>query len=204
MLGLQRRLYLQLLKDSMPKKSEGSLPGQHAALTDALSGKTMLLAIDGRDDLFNKLNFDWRHFLADCWDVEHCKYIDVVDPSAGSKILVSSRISGLLSGSTEIKLSLLSISESVEMLSHAAGLDSAELSASLVEVAKCCGRLPLCLNIAARMIADCGDIEEVIRSLVPNHDSPLICLGYRYCPTCELATAGRATLPKETAFKILS
>jgi hypothetical protein len=58
----------------------------------------------------------------------------------------------------------MTVSQSVEMLSHAAGLDSAELSASLVEVAKICGRLPLCLNIAARMIADCQDnwIEEVI------------------------------------------
>ena len=101
--------------------------------------------------------------LTDCWDREHCKYLDVVDPTAGSKILVSSRISGLLQGSTEVKLALMTISQSVEMLSHAAGLDSAELSTSLVEVAKICGRLPLCLNIAARMIADCGEhwIEEV-------------------------------------------
>ena len=102
--------------------------------------------------------------FADCWDVDHCKYLDVVDARTGSKILVSSRISGLLAGSTEVKLALMTVSESVEMLSHAAGLDSAELSASLVEVAKICGRLPLCLNIAARMIADCQDnwIEEVI------------------------------------------
>ena len=50
------------------------------------------------------------------------------------------------------------------MLSHAAGLDSAELCTSLVEVAKICGRLPLCLNIAARMIADCGEnwTDEVL------------------------------------------
>jgi hypothetical protein len=88
----------------------------------------------------------------------------VVDPTAGSKILVSSRISGLLQGSTEVKLALMTVSQSVEMLSHAAGLDSAELSTSLVEVAKICGRLPLCLNIAARMIADCGEnwTDEVL------------------------------------------
>ena len=102
--------------------------------------------------------------LTDCWDREHCKYLDIVDPTTGSKVLVSSRISGLLQGSTEVKLALMTVSQSVEMLSHAAGLDSAELSASLVDVAKICGRLPLCLNIAARMIVDCGDnwIEEVI------------------------------------------
>jgi hypothetical protein len=108
------------------------------------------------------------NFVSDCWDVEHCKYLNVVDPTTGSKILVSSRISGLLSGSTEVKLSIMTVSESIEMLSHAAGLDSVELSASLVEVTKICGRLPLCLNIAATMITDCGEhwIDEVGHSFL--------------------------------------
>ena len=56
-LGLQRRLYFQLLKERMPKTSEGSLSEQHTALADALTGRTMLLAIDGRDYPFNKLHF---------------------------------------------------------------------------------------------------------------------------------------------------
>ena len=56
-LDLQRRLYLQLLKDPMPKNSEGSIAGQHAALADALAGRTILLAIDGKDYLSNKLTF---------------------------------------------------------------------------------------------------------------------------------------------------
>jgi hypothetical protein len=57
-LGLQRRLYFQLLKEHMPKNSEGSLSEQHAALTDALTGRTMLLAIDGTDDLSTNSDFD--------------------------------------------------------------------------------------------------------------------------------------------------
>ena len=42
----------------MPKTSEGSLSEQHAALTDALTGRTMLLAIDGTDDLSTNSDFD--------------------------------------------------------------------------------------------------------------------------------------------------
>jgi hypothetical protein len=152
-------------------------------------------------------HYDRQYLFADCWDAEHCRYLDVVDSTTSSKVLVSSRISGLLSGSTEIKLALMSISESVEMLSHAAGLDSVELSASLVEVAKICGRLPLCLNIAARMMADCGEndwIDEVVIFYLISHAALLINLGNRYCLTCELATAGRAIMLKGPAFKILS
>lgn len=130
----------------------------------------------------------------------------MADPSTGPKILVSSPISRLLSGSTEVKLALMAVSESVEMLSHAAGLDSVELPASLVEIAEICGRLPLCLNIAARMIADCGEnwIEEVVVSYLYRLRLLLINLGCRYYLTYELATAGRVMLVKGPVCKILS
>ena len=49
-------------------------------------------------------------------------------------MLCSTRISGLLPRCTEVQLALMSISESVELLSHAAGLDSQELGGELVEV----------------------------------------------------------------------
>ena len=54
--------------------------------------------------------------IDDCWSAEHFKCLDVVDTSStSSKVLVSSRISGLLPGSTEVRLSLFSVSESVEV-----------------------------------------------------------------------------------------
>lgn len=60
-LGLQCRMYLQLLKDAMPKKSERSLSTQHAALTDALTGRTVLLAIDGVETvIILSTNPDWQ------------------------------------------------------------------------------------------------------------------------------------------------
>ena len=44
--------------------------------------------------------------------------LDVVDSSTSSKVLISSRISGLLPGSTEVRLSLFTVSESVEVHVH--------------------------------------------------------------------------------------
>ena len=78
--------------------------------------------------------------------------LNIVDTKTASKVLVSSRISGLVKNSTEVKLALMTTEESVNMLAHASGLDAQEIPAELVEVAGLCGRLPLCLNIAAQII----------------------------------------------------
>ena len=79
--------------------------------------------------------------------------LNIVDTKTASKMLVSSRISGLVKNSTEVKLALMTTEESVNMLAHGSGLDAQEIPAELVEVAGLCGRLPLCLNIAAQIIA---------------------------------------------------
>jgi hypothetical protein len=79
----------------------------------------------------------------DCWDKAHAKCFDVVDTATSSKLLVSTRISGLIKSSTEIQLELMSIGESIDLLSHGAGLDYEELSAAMLEVVGLCGRLPL-------------------------------------------------------------
>ena len=88
-----------------------------------------------------------------CWDAEHFHMLNIVDTKTASKVLVSSRISGLVKNSTEVKLALMTTEESVNMLAHGSGLDAQEIPAELVEVAGLCGRLPLCLNIAAQIIA---------------------------------------------------
>ena len=68
---------------------------------------------------------------------------------------------------SEVQLALMSTQESVEMLAHSSGLDSTEVPPALLEVAKLCGRLPLCLTIAAQMICEAGDQwqEEVLPDL---------------------------------------
>jgi hypothetical protein len=75
---------------------------------------------------------------------------NIIDQNTQSKVLVSTRISGLIRDSNEVQLS--SIEESVNLLAAAAGLDFASLPSSLVEVARLCGRLPLCLNMAGSFL----------------------------------------------------
>jgi len=92
-----------------------------------------------------------RLLAIDCWDRAHLKAFDVIDRQSGAMLLLSTRVGGLIGtgASTEVKLTLMSIHESVQMLAHGAGLDSDILSPSLLEVARLCGRLPLTLNSSA-------------------------------------------------------
>ena len=71
--------------------------------------------------------------------------LNIIDRETTSKVLVSSRISGLIKGSTEVKLALMTTAESVDLLAHGAGLDAEAIPPSLVEVAKLCGRYVLSL-----------------------------------------------------------
>ena len=74
--------------------------------------------------------------------------LNIIDRETTSKVLVSSRISGLIKGSTEVKLALMTTAESVDLLAHGAGLDAEAIPPSLVEVAKLCGRYLLSLSLS--------------------------------------------------------
>jgi hypothetical protein len=92
-------------------------------------------------NLIPKLLLD-RLLAIDCWDRAHFKAFDVIDRQSGAMLLLSTRVGGLIGtgASTEVKLTLMSIHESVQMLAHGAGLDSDILSPSLLEVARLCGK----------------------------------------------------------------
>ena len=81
-------------------------------------------------------------YISDCWDRAHFKALDVIDRQSGSMVLLSTRVGGLIGtgASTEVKLTLMSIPESVQLLAHGAGLDSEILSPALLEVANLCGK----------------------------------------------------------------
>ena len=76
-------------------------------------------------------------------DKQHAKCFDVIDTTTPSKLLVSTRISGLLKKSDEIKLALMTNEEAIDLLAHGAGLDFEQLPHAIAEVASLCGRLPL-------------------------------------------------------------
>ena len=144
---LQKRLFLHLTEQHLGQNL--SIDQQYKTLQKEAVGKNLLVVLD------------------DCWHAEHFKMLNIVDVDTTSRVLVSSRISGLIKNSTEVKLALMTTAEAVEMLAHGCGLDAQETPAQLIEVVGLCGRLPLCLNIAAQIIADCGEnwVDEVLPSM---------------------------------------
>ena len=82
-------------------------------------------------------------FFADMWSREHAEPFDCIDGGRDSKLLVTTRIKGILDQGTEVELALLSVRESVELLSAVAQLDTNELSPCMIGIAQSCGRLPV-------------------------------------------------------------
>ena len=64
----------------------------------------------------------------------------VTDTATPSKLLVSTRIAGLLKNSSEVKLALMTNEEAIDLLAHGAGLDFEEVPHAVAEVAGLCGR----------------------------------------------------------------
>jgi hypothetical protein len=77
-----------------------------------------------------------------------------VDVSAGSKVLISTRIKALLAGGHEVEVGLPSAADSVRMLLSAADVeDNFCVPKGVSEIVDLCGRLPLALAIAGRLAA---------------------------------------------------
>jgi tetratricopeptide (TPR) repeat protein len=109
------------------------------ALQQAMKGKRVLLCLD------------------DLWEEEHELELNFVDESAGSKVLISTRMKALLSGGHQVEVGLPSSSDSCRMLLAAADADVGGRQPSGVsEIVDLCGRLPLALGIAGRLAAVLG------------------------------------------------
>lgn len=76
----------------------------------------------------------------------------------GSKILISTRIQGLLAGGHQVEVGLPSEADSVQMLLAAAGAQDEFVAqpTGVREIVHLCGRLPLALGIAGRLAANLG------------------------------------------------
>ena len=109
------------------------------ALQQAMSGKRVLLCLD------------------DLWEEHHELDLNFADVSAGSKVLISTRMKALLDGGHQVEVGLPSPSDSARMLLAAAGADdSGRHSSGVSEIVDLCGRLPLALGIAGRLAASLG------------------------------------------------
>jgi hypothetical protein len=119
--------------------SELSSEERKEALQQAMSGKRVLLCLD------------------DLWEAEHEQELNLVDVSAGSKVLISTRMKALLDGGHRVEVGLPSASDSALLLLSAADADISSTQPSGVsEIVDLCGRLPLALGIAGRLAAGLG------------------------------------------------
>eukprot|EP01044_Picomonas_judraskeda_P022331 COSAG03_NODE_5523_length_1229_cov_1.151327_1_plen_389_part_10 len=95
------------------------------ALQQALKGKRVLLCLD------------------DLWEEQHESELNLVDESAGSKVLISTRMRVLLDGGHQVEVGLPSPSDSARMLLAAADADTSDgrQPRGVDEVVDLCGRL---------------------------------------------------------------
>ena len=121
--------------------SELSSEEKKEALQQAMAGKKILLCLD------------------DLWEDCHETELSFADVGAGSKVLISTRMKGLLVGGHQVEVGLPSASDSARMLLAAAGVEEAGVGSApsgVGEIVDLCGRLPLALGIAGRLAASLG------------------------------------------------
>ena len=110
--------------------------------------------------------------LDDVWDPKHEKPLNCIDPDNSSRILVTTRIRGLLKNATEIDVGVLSQPEALKLLLSSADVDdeleegSSEYLAA-IEMVELCGGLPLTLAIAGGMVANTGQgfTEDILEAM---------------------------------------
>jgi len=90
--------------------------------------------------------------LDDVWQPEHAVAFDVIRPPG--RLLITTRNVEVLTqlGAEELRLNLLSMAESLELLADWAGSEVAQLPPEARKVARKCGRLPLALAMIGAMI----------------------------------------------------
>lgn len=139
LLALQKRLYMQCNGQHLPEQAAGSLEQQRAAIIKAIRGKTFLV-VRHFARVKNSLTKSIHQTIDDCWSTEHFNTLDVVDTSTNSKVLVSSRISGLLPGSTEVRLSLFTMAESVEVRVYSIFVGAVHSDGFSIHIIAACSR----------------------------------------------------------------
>jgi hypothetical protein len=135
---LQNLCHMQCMGTELSHELSGE--EKKEALQQALKGKRVLLCLD------------------DLWEGQHESELNLVDETAGSKVLISTRMRSLLEGGHQVEVGLPSASDSARMLLAAADADTSggRQPRGVDEVVELCGRLPLALGIAGRLAASLG------------------------------------------------
>ena len=135
-LEMQRTLFDQLTGDGMKVKAGATAASQLEDLQAACVGKCWLVVLD------------------DVWEKDHEQMLNCIDPASRSKLLVTTRIRGLLQGCEELSLNLMGSDESVDLLlrtGQVKGQNKTAQAAAAI-IAELCDNLPLYLSICGGMI----------------------------------------------------
>lgn len=114
--------------------------------------------------------------LDDLWEPDMLQSLDVVDDTTESKVLMSSRVRGVLEDAEVVDIGLPSDDDAVQMLLSYAGLDLPEPPPEVLEIVKYCNHLPLAIGIAGKFVKglDLGtgaDWSEVFAELQADSDT---------------------------------
>ena len=155
----QSSMHYQLTGQELPDsvKSDREIMG---ALKDTAADKNVLLVLD------------------DVWDPQHEKALNFLDMDNDSRLLVTTRIRGLLKNSAEVEMGVLPQDEALKLLLSSADMEEDTLEPEseeyriASEIVELCGRLPLTLAIAGGMVADNGQIlsEDIVEVMKESHD----------------------------------
>ena len=137
---LQESIHVQLLEEEMPENIRS--PELVATTLRNAAKEKVLLVCD------------------DIWDPKHEKLLNCVDIDNGSRLLVTTRIRGLLKNSSEVSVGVLSTDDALELLLSSADMgEEAMLKGGkehriALEIVELCGHLPLTLAIAGGMVSN--------------------------------------------------
>jgi hypothetical protein len=151
----QELMYTQLTGKDLP--ADADQDSRRETIARAMRGQDILLV------LVRKFHSVWISlalnrmvvYQDDLWDVELVQWFCFLDQSTKSRVLMSSRVLGALSGCVIIDIGLPSEADAIRMVMAAADLatDSVEPPGAK-DVVRLCKSLPLTLGIAGRTIKD--------------------------------------------------
>jgi tetratricopeptide (TPR) repeat protein len=133
---LQRVLFLQLTGIAMAVKAGATTASQLKDLKAACVGKRFFVVLD------------------DVWDKTHERLLNCIDTVSTSKILVTTRIRGLVPGCDEVALALLDSEAAVDLLLRTGCVEKTATSTAAAEkVVELCGYLPLYIGICGGIVS---------------------------------------------------
>ena len=156
---LQNSIHFQLTMKKLPEEADDAA-GALGALRVAAKGLNVLLVLD------------------DVWEPQHEKPLNCIDPDSASRLLVTTRIRGLLKNSAEVDVGVLSQNDALSLLLSSADVNAEDVQEGsddhrfALEIVELCGALPLALAIAGGMVADNGQTfsEDIVDDLKESHD----------------------------------